>query len=172
FDKVVRRNGIDFSFIDLTDLNLLRESINSKTKLVWLETPTNPTLKIFDIKKIAEICKEKGVICAVDNTFMSPYFQNPLKLGADIVVHSTTKYINGHSDLIGGVAVTSNQDISEKLAFLSNSMGPVASAFDSFLTMRSLKTLAVRMKAHEENAKIIAKELEGHSKVKRVIYPG
>ena len=135
-------------------------------------TPTNPTLKLVDIKKIAAIAKAKGILVAVDNTFMSPYFQRPLELGADIVVHSATKYIGGHSDVVGGIAVTSRQDLAEKLQFLSNSMGGVQGPFDSFMCLRSLKTLPLRMKAHQENAMAIARFLESHPKVEKVIYPG
>ncbi|MCB0364006.1 MAG: cystathionine gamma-synthase [Bdellovibrionaceae bacterium] len=172
FDKVISQFGIEFSYVDLTRPETLETAIRPNTKMVWLETPTNPMLKLVDIKTIADFCRNKGIITAVDNTFMSPYFQNPLALGADIVVHSTTKYINGHSDVVGGVVVTSSDELAEKIAFLSNSMGPVASAFDSFLSMRSLKTLAVRMRAHQENAMAVAKMLEAHPKVEKVLYPG
>lgn len=172
FDKVISKFGIEFSFVDLTKPENLETAVKPNTKMVWMETPTNPMLKLVDIKKISDFCRNKGILSAVDNTFMSPYFQNPLALGADLVVHSTTKYINGHSDVVGGVVVTSSDDLAEKLAFLSNSMGPVASTFDSFLSMRSLKTLAIRMKAHQENASAIAALLENHPKVEKVIYPG
>ncbi|MEN0059154.1 MAG: cystathionine gamma-synthase [Bdellovibrio sp.] len=172
FDKVLRHDGIDFSFVDLTKVENFEKALKPNTKLVWLETPTNPTLKLVDIKRISAIAKAKGVIVAVDNTFMSPYFQRPLELGADIVVHSATKYIGGHSDVVGGVAVTSRADIAEKLAFLSNSMGGVQGAFDSFMCLRSLKTLPLRMQAHQKNAMAIARFLESHSKVEKVIYPG
>lgn len=172
FDKVLRHNGIEFSYVDLTHPENLKSAIKANTKLVWLETPTNPTLKLVDIKKICDMVRGKNITVAVDNTFMSPYFQRPLELGADIVVHSATKYIGGHSDMVGGVAVTANPEIAEKLAFLSNSMGGVGNAFDSFLALRSLKTLPLRMKQHEANAKIIAEFLESHSKVSKVIYPG
>ena len=140
--------------------------------MVWLETPTNPTMKLVDIKKIAIEAKKHGILTAVDNTFMSPYFQRPLLLGADIVVHSVTKYIGGHSDVVGGAAVTNRTDLAEKLQFLTNSMGGIMAAFDSFLCLRSLKTLPLRMKAHEANAMAIAKFLEAHPKVDRVVYPG
>lgn len=172
FDKVVRRRGIDFSFIDFNSPNALENAITPNTKLIWLETPTNPTLKIFDIKAIASIAHAKGLWVAVDNTFMSPYFQNPLKLGADIVVHSATKFINGHSDVVGGAIVVNSDDLAEKIAFLSNSMGPIASPMDSFLALRSLKTLALRMRAHEANAIKVAQALESDPRVDRVIYPG
>ncbi len=172
FDKILRHDGMEFSFVDLTKFENFEKAIKPNTKLVWLETPTNPTLKLVDIKKIAALAKSKGIIVAVDNTFMSPYFQKPLDLGADIVVHSATKYIGGHSDVVGGVAVTSREDIAEKLQFLTNSMGGIQSAFDAFLCLRSLKTLPLRMKAHQENALAVAKFLETHPKVEKVIYPG
>ncbi|MBK9041107.1 MAG: cystathionine gamma-synthase [Bdellovibrionales bacterium] len=172
FDKVIRHFGIEFSYIDLTNPIRFEESIQPNTKLVWLETPTNPMLKLADIGGLTAICKKHNILSAVDNTFMSPYFQNPLALGADMVVHSTTKYISGHSDIVGGVIVTSRDDLAEKLAFLSNSMGPVGSAFDAFLSLRSLKTLAIRMRAHEENARVLANLLESHPKVEKVLYPG
>lgn len=172
FDKVLKNNGIEFSYIDLTKAENFKNAVKPNTKLVWLETPTNPTLKLVDIKAIAAMATQKGVITVVDNTFMSPYFQRPLSLGADIVVHSATKYIGGHSDVVGGVAVTTRSDLAEKLAFLSNSMGGIASAFDAFMCLRSLKTLPLRMKAHEKNAMAIAEFLEAHALVEKVIYPG
>ncbi|HAG91687.1 MAG TPA: cystathionine gamma-synthase [Bdellovibrionales bacterium] len=172
FDKVLRNNGIDFSFVDLSNPENLQSAIRPNTKLVWLETPTNPMLKLIDIEAISKQAKDKNLLVAVDNTFMSPYFQRPLEWGADVVVHSTTKYINGHSDIVGGIVVVERKDLAEKLAFLSNSMGPIASTFDSFMCMRSLKTLPLRMKAHQENAMAVAKFLEDHKKVARVIYPG
>ncbi len=172
FDKILRHNGIEFSFVDLTNHENLKAAIKSNTKMIWIETPTNPTLKLVDIAKAAALAKQKAIISVVDNTFMSPYFQRPLELGADIVMHSTTKFINGHSDVVGGVAVTSNEEMAEKIAFLSNSMGGICSPFDAFLAMRSLKTLAIRMKAHNENGEAIAKFLESHPKVEKVIYPG
>lgn len=172
FDKVMRHFGVEFTYVDLTNPNNLEAAIRPTTKLVWLETPTNPMLKLVDIKKIAEFCRSRKILTAVDNTFMSPYFQRPLSLGADMVVHSTTKYINGHSDVVGGVVVTSSPELAEKIAFMSNSMGPIASPFDSFLSLRSLKTLAVRMRAHQENALAVAKMLEAHPKIAKVVYPG
>jgi len=172
FDKVLKHDGMEFSFVDLTKVENFEKAIKSNTKMVWLETPTNPTLKLVDIKRISAIAKAKGILVAVDNTFMSPYFQRPIELGADIVVHSATKYIGGHSDVVGGVAVTSRQELADKLAFLSNSMGATQSPFDSFMCLRSLKTLPLRMKAHQENAMAIARFLESHPKVEKVIYPG
>lgn len=172
FDKVLKPMGLNFTFIDLTDSQNFLKAVKQETKMVWLETPTNPTLKMADIKTIANLAKDKNILTVVDNTFMSPVFQRPLDLGADIVVHSATKYLGGHSDMIGGIAVTRRNDLAEKLAFLSNSMGAIQSPFDSFLALRSLKTLPIRMKAHEANAMKIAQFLEKHPKVEKVIYPG
>jgi cystathionine gamma-lyase len=172
FDKVLRHDGLEFSYVDLTNPENFKKAITPKTKMVWVETPTNPTLKLTDIRAIAEEAKKHQILVVVDNTFMSPYFQKPLDLGADIVVHSITKYIGGHSDVVGGAAVTSRQDLADRLQFLTNSMGGIQATFDAFLCLRSLKTLPLRMKAHETNAIQIAKLLESHPKVKKVIYPG
>ncbi len=172
FNRVLKNNGLEFSYVDLTNPENFAKTLKPNTKMVWLETPTNPTLKLVDIKKIAKVAAENGVITVVDNTFMSPYFQRPLSLGADVVVHSATKYIGGHSDVVGGIAVTNRQDLAEKLAFLSNSMGGVQGAFDSFMCLRSLKTLPLRMKAHASNAQAVAEFLEAHPKVQKVLYPG
>ncbi|MBC7465500.1 MAG: cystathionine gamma-synthase [Bdellovibrio sp.] len=172
FDKVLRNDGFEFSYVDLTAVENFTKALKPNTKMVWLETPTNPTLKLTDIAAIAAIAKQKNILIVVDNTFMSPYFQRPLELGADIVVHSATKYIGGHSDVVGGIAVTSNPTLAEKMAFLSNSMGGVQGAFDSFLALRSLKTLPLRMKAHAENAMKVANYLETHPLVEKVVYPG
>ena len=172
FDKVLRHDGFEFSYVDLTNPEEFSKAIKPNTKMVWLETPTNPTLKLTDIAAISKIAKQKNILVAVDNTFMSPYFQRPLELGADIVVHSATKYIGGHSDVVGGVAVTSNPQLAERLQFLTNSMGGVQSAFDSYLALRSLKTLPIRMKAHAENAMKVAEYLENHPLVDKVVYPG
>lgn len=172
FDKVLKNKGIQFSYVDLTNPENFKTAIRDNTKLVWLETPTNPTLKLVDVKNIAAAARERGVISVVDNTFMSPVFQRPLELGADLVVHSATKYIGGHSDVVGGVVVTDQDDIAEKMAFLSNSMGGIQSPMDSFLCLRSLKTLAIRMRAHEKNAQAVADFLTQHPKVEKVIYPG
>lgn len=172
FDKVLQHDGLKFSYVDMTNPENFEKAILPNTKMVWLETPTNPTLKLADIKKISAIAKAHKILVAVDNTFMSPYFQTPLTLGADIVVHSATKYIGGHSDVVGGVAVTNNKEIAEKMAFLSNSMGTTMSPFDAFMLLRSLKTLPIRMKSHQENAMVIAQYLEKNPKVSKVIYPG
>lgn len=172
FDKVLRHNGLNFRYLDLTTSSNLIAAITPKTKMIWIETPTNPTLKLSNIKEIATIAKAHQIIVVVDNTFMSPYFQRPLELGADIVMHSSTKYINGHSDAVGGAALTNSSTIAERLAFLSNSMGTIASPFDSFLALRSLKTLAVRMEQHQKNALQVATFLEAHPFVEKVLYPG
>lgn len=172
FDKVLRHNGLQFSFVDLTRPENFENALTPSTKMVWLETPTNPTLKLVDIEAISKIAKKKNVMVVVDNTFMSPFFQRPLELGADIVVHSATKYIGGHSDVVGGVAVTSDEKIAERMAFLSNSMGGIAGPFDSFMCLRSLKTLGVRMEAHQKNAIKVAEYLQSHKMVEKVLYPG
>lgn len=172
FDKVLKNYGIEFDYVDTTNAANVEKALKPNTKLVWLETPTNPMLKISDIAAVAKITQSKKILLAVDNTFMSPVFQRPLELGADLVVHSATKYIGGHSDMVGGAIVTSREDLREKLFFMSNAIGPIASPMDSFLALRSLKTLGVRMRAHEENAKGIAEFLEKHPKIEKVIYPG
>jgi cystathionine gamma-lyase len=172
FDKILRHDGFEFSFVDLTDVANFEKAIKPNTKMVWLETPTNPTLKLTDIAAIVKIAKSKNILVAVDNTFMSPYFQRPLELGADIVVHSATKYIGGHSDMVGGVAVVNDQSIAEKIQFLTNSMGGIQGPFDSYLALRSLKTLPIRMKTHAENGMKVAEYLEKHPMVEKVIYPG
>ncbi len=172
FDKVLRHQGLDFTFTDLTQVSNLEKAIKPNTKLLWLETPTNPTLKLADIKALSAIAKKNNILVVVDNTFMSPYFQKPMELGADIVVHSATKYIGGHSDMVGGVAVMNDPKLAERTQFLSNSMGGIQGPFDSFLALRSLKTLPIRMKAHAENAMKIADFLEAHPMVEKVVYPG
>ena len=172
FDKILRNNGIEMDFVDLRDMDQLKAAIKDNTKMLWIETPTNPMLRLVDIKACTEIAKAKDIITVVDNTFMSPYFQKPISLGADIVMHSSTKFINGHSDVVGGVLVTDREDLAEKIQFLTNSMGGIQATFDSFLCMRSLKTLAVRMKAHQENALAVVDMLKNHPKVDSVIYPG
>lgn len=172
FSRVLANDGIEFNYADLTKIQNVEAALKPNTKMIWLETPTNPTLKLVDIRTICEMAKKKNILVAVDNTFMSPFFQRPIELGADIVVHSATKYIGGHSDMIGGIAVTNKAEIAERLAFLSNSMGAIQSPFDSFLALRSLKTLPLRMKAHAENAMKVAQFLENHAQVEKVIYPG
>jgi cystathionine beta-lyase/cystathionine gamma-synthase len=164
--------NISFTFTDFTDLMSISDSFTPSTKIVWIETPTNPTLKIFDIKEISLLSHANNAISVVDNTFASPYFQKPLLLGADIVVHSTTKYINGHSDIIGGAVVLNNEELYKKILLAQKSIGAVPSPFDSWLTLRGLKTLAIRMQQHEKNAFQIARFLEKHSKVEKVFFPG
>ncbi|MDR1762458.1 MAG: PLP-dependent aspartate aminotransferase family protein [Dysgonamonadaceae bacterium] len=165
-------NYLSVSYIDLTDLELFRRSIRPETKMLWIESPTNPLIKICDIRALAEIAHSKGIIVVVDNTFMSPYFQQPAALGADIILHSTTKYIGGHSDVLGGAIMTSDDALYEKLKAAQNNCGAVLPPFDCYLNMRGIKTLAVRMEQHQKNALRIAEFLENHPKVKRVLYPG
>ncbi|KAJ3230221.1 hypothetical protein HDU78_008529 [Chytriomyces hyalinus] len=173
FTKVAASNGVDVSFVDMNDPNNILKHIKPNTRMIWIETPTNPTLRLVDIAAVAKIAHSRpDLLLVVDNTFMSPYFQNPLTLGADIVVHSVTKYINGHSDVVGGVAITNSEAIFEKLRFLQNSIGGVPSPFDCFLANRGLKTLHIRMRQHQENALAVAKHLESSPHVERVIYPG
>lgn len=172
FDQVFKKKGIEFSFVDLSDLNKARAAFRPQTKLLWMESPTNPMLKILNLTALCELGKEKGAITVVDNTFMSPYFQKPLLLGSDLVVHSVTKYMNGHSDVVGGVLVTQREDLYQALKFLQNAVGGVPAPMDCFLVMRGLKTLHVRMERHAQNAIQIATFLESHARVERVIYPG
>lgn len=172
FDKVFRNHGIDFTFVDLSDLKQVEAAFKPNTKLLWMETPTNPMLKILDIASLCAMTKARGALAVVDNTFMSSYFQKPLALGADIVVHSVTKYMNGHSDVVGGILVTNSSELHAKLKFLQNAVGAVPAPMDCFLVMRGLKTLHVRMERHAQNAMVIARHLENHPKIDRVIYPG
>lgn len=163
----------EFHFVDTTNLKTFEDAVNKiKPALVWIETPTNPLLKISDIKSIASLAKKAKALTVVDNTFMSPFFQNPLDLGADLVIHSMTKFINGHSDVVGGAMMMNSTELRDKLFYLQNAIGPSQSPFDSWLVLRGIKTLAIRMKAHEKNATTIANFLENHPKVDRVIYPG
>ena len=164
--------NIKFSFTDFTDLKSISDAFTSSTKMVWIETPTNPTLKIFDIEEISKLSHKKNALVVVDNTFASPYFQKPLLCGADIVVHSTTKYINGHSDIIGGAVVLNNEALYKKIQLAQKSIGAIPSPFDSWLTLRGLKTLAVRMQQHEKNAFMVARFLEKHPAVEKVYFPG
>lgn len=174
FEKVRKRSAnLHIEFVDLTDTNNLKQAIKAKTRMIWVETPTNPMLKLMDLAALAKIAKEKNIITVADNTFATPFIQRPLELGFDIVVHSATKYLNGHSDMIGGIAIVGErQDLAEQLGFLQNSVGAIASPFDSFLALRGLKTLAVRMERHCANALELAMWLEKHAKVACVIYPG
>ena len=174
FEGVRRRSaGLDFDWVDLSDLGRFEAAIRPETKMVWIETPTNPLLKLVDIAAVAEIARRRGLIVVVDNTFSSPILQRPLEHGAHIVVHSATKYLNGHSDMVGGmVVVGDDEELAERIAYLQNAVGAVQGPFDSFLALRGLKTLHLRMKAHCENAQAIAEFLQGHEAVQEVIYPG
>jgi cystathionine gamma-lyase len=170
FDKVYTHLSV--SYIDLNDLSLLEASIRPETKLVWIESPTNPLIKICDIAAVAEIAHRHGIIVVVDNTFLSPYFMKPATLGADVIVHSTTKYIGGHSDVLGGAVLMSDDGLFDKLKAVQNNCGAVLSPFDSYLNMRGIKTLSIRMEQHQRNAFAVARFLESHPRVKRVLYPG
>ena len=172
FERVFKQQGIEFSYVDMADPNNLAKAMRKNTRLVWVETPSNPLLKVVDISKAAEIAHASKALLAVDNTFMSPYFQRPIALGADLVMHSTTKYINGHSDLVGGVLITDDEALAERLKFMSNAVGGIQSTFDAYMCLRSLKTLAVRMRAHESNALAVARFLESHPKIAAVRFTG
>ncbi|MET3523289.1 cystathionine gamma-synthase [Mesorhizobium abyssinicae] len=173
-ERVRKRSaGLQVSFADFTDLAAVEAAIRPETKLLWVETPTNPLLRIVDLEAVAALAKRKGLLTVADNTFCSPYIQRPLELGIDIVVHSTTKYLNGHSDMVGGVAVVGdNQDLADRLKFLQNAIGAISGPFDSFLALRGIKTLALRMERHSANGLKIAEWLESRNDVRRVIYPG
>ncbi|MDR2383292.1 MAG: PLP-dependent aspartate aminotransferase family protein [Prevotellaceae bacterium] len=170
FDKVY--TNLSVSYIDLNDLALFEATIRPETKIVWVESPTNPLTKICDIAAVAKIAHQHGLILVVDNTFLSPYFMKPASLGADIIVHSTTKYIGGHSDVLGGAVLMSDDDLYEKVKAIQNNCGAVLSPFDSYLNMRGIKTLSVRMEQHQRNAFAIARFLEAHPKVNKTLYPG
>lgn len=172
FEKVYRRFGIDFTYVDARNLDAVESSVQKNTKLIWIETPTNPLLRLADIEAIARLAKNKGVKLAVDNTFASAYFQRPLELGADIVIHSTTKYISGHSDIIGGAVLTSCDRLYEDLQFNLNAVGAVPGPVDCFLVLRGLKTLSLRLREHERNATAVAHFLAKHPAVEKVYYPG
>jgi cystathionine gamma-lyase len=174
FDKVRTRSaGLRVSYVDLADVSAIEAAIEPRTRMVWVETPTNPLLRLADLEAIAALCKKRGLIAAADNTFASPYIQRPLEFGFDAVMHSTTKYIGGHSDVVGGALVVGeNAELRDKITFLQNAIGSVASPFDSFLTLRGMKTLALRMQRHCENGQAIAEWLEARKDVARVIYPG
>jgi cystathionine gamma-lyase len=174
FERVRRRSaGLEFSYVDLNDPAALKAALRPNTRMIWAETPTNPLLKLVDLAKVAAFAKKHDLIFAVDNTFSSPMLQRPIEFGADVVMHSATKYLNGHSDMVGGMLVVGdNRDLEERIAFLQNAVGGVQGPFDSFLALRGLKTLHLRMQAHCANAGELAKWLEAHPKVERVLYPG
>ena len=172
FDRVWKRHGIEFSFVDCTDSAGVEAAFKPQTRLVWLETPTNPLMQLADIRDISARARRRGIPVAVDNTFMTPYFQRPLELGADVVMHSVTKYLNGHSDMVGGALVTRDEGLAEKLRFLQNASGAVPGPMDCWLALRGTKTLAVRMDRHDANARALAEFLQGHAHVSRVFFPG
>ena len=172
FARVFSKMGIQFSFINMRDLKLVEKTITSKTKMIWIETPSNPLLNIVDLKAVIAIAKKKKILTVVDNTFLSPYFQKPFEFGADVVVHSTTKSINGHSDVVGGAIIYRDKELEEKGRFFVNALGVSEAPFDAWLVLRGVKTLAYRMEAHQANAIALANFLENHKNVKKVYYPG
>ncbi len=172
FDQVFSSWGIDFHFIHMRDSNTLRKALTKKTKMIWIETPSNPLLNIVDLEAVIALARKKDILTVVDNTFLSPYFQKPFEFGADMVMHSTTKYLNGHSDVVGGALVYGNKDLERKGRFLINTLGVSQAPFDAWLVLRGVKTLAQRMEAHQANARTIAQFLEKHKSVKKVYYPG
>ncbi len=172
FEQVLKNFGLDFSYVDTTEATKVEEVLRDHTRMVFIEIPTNPLMVIADLEGIAELSRKRGLRLVVDNTFMSPYFLRPIEFGADVVVHSTTKYLNGHSDSIGGVVITRRAEDSQLIGFLQNAVGAIISPFDSFLVLRGIKTLAVRMRQHDENGRQVADFLNNHPKVQKVYYPG
>ena len=172
FDKVLRKFGVEFSYVDAREPQNVEEATKAETRMVFVETPTNPVMSLIDIRAVSEITRRRGLRLVVDNTFMSPYFQRPLELGADIVVHSTTKYLNGHSDSVGGAVILNDEEDIRAMAFIQNAAGAIISPMDAWLVMRGTKTLAVRMRQHDENGRIVAQFLSEHPSVKKVYYPG
>jgi cystathionine beta-lyase/cystathionine gamma-synthase len=172
FERVMRGFGLDFSYVDTTESIHVENALRDNTQMIFLETPTNPIMAVADLEGIGKLAEANDIRLVVDNTFMSPYFLRPIEWGADIVVHSTTKYLNGHSDSIGGVAVTARTEDAEQIGFLQNAVGAILSPFDSFLIMRGIKTLSVRMRQHDENGRRVAAFLDEHPKVQKVYYPG
>ncbi|UCH84578.1 MAG: PLP-dependent transferase [Candidatus Latescibacterota bacterium] len=171
-DTILSQYGLRFKFVDTSNLDVVKQAVTENTKLVFVETPTNPLLHLTDIQTVASLAHSSGALVAVDNTFMSPYFQNPLELGADVVVHSSTKFLNGHSDMVGGVVVVNDEALAERFRYIQNSVGAVPGPFDCFLALRGTKTLALRMRQHEANARHLAGWLSKHSSVTRLYYPG
>jgi cystathionine gamma-lyase/cystathionine beta-lyase/cystathionine gamma-lyase/homocysteine desulfhydrase len=172
FDKVLKKFGLDFSYVDTREPQNVEDAARTETRMVFVETPTNPVMSLTDLSAVAEITNRRGIRLVVDNTFMSPYFQRPLELGANIVVHSTTKYLNGHSDSVGGAVILNDEEDAGQIQFIQNAAGAILSPMDSWLVMRGTKTLAVRMRQHDENGRQIAHYLSEHPKVKKVYYPG
>ncbi|HSE38557.1 MAG TPA: cystathionine gamma-synthase [Blastocatellia bacterium] len=172
FDKVLRNFGLEFSYVDAREPSNVEEVVRAETRMVFIETPTNPVMSLVDIRAVSEITRRRGIRLVVDNTFMSPYFQRPLELGADIVVHSTTKYLNGHSDGVGGAVILNDEEDIARMAFIQNAAGAILSPMDSWLVMRGTKTLAVRMRQHDENGRLVAQFLAEHPRVQKIYYPG
>jgi len=172
FNQLLVNYGLEFSYVNTSDLRAVEKTIRKQTRYLWVETPTNPLMALTDISAVSEIAHRRGVEVVVDNTFMSPYFQRPIELGADMVMHSTTKFLNGHSDGLGGVIVCSKKEQAETLAFIQKSAGGIMSPFEAWLVLRGVKTLAVRMEKHDENGRAMAEFLSGHKRVKKVFYPG
>jgi cystathionine beta-lyase/cystathionine gamma-synthase len=172
FNQLLVNYGLEFSYVNTSDVRAVEKAIRKQTRYLWVETPTNPLMALTDISAVSEVAHRRGVEVVVDNTFMSPYFQRPLELGADMVMHSTTKFLNGHSDGLGGVIVCSKKEQAEKLAFIQKSAGGIMSPFEAWLVLRGVKTLAVRMEKHDENGRAVAEFLSGHKRVKKVFYPG
>ena len=172
FDRILRNFGLEFSYVDAREPSNVEEAARAETRMVFIETPTNPVMSLVDIRAVSEITRRRGIRLVVDNTFMSPFFQRPLEMGADIVVHSTTKYLNGHSDSIGGAVILNDEEDISRMAFIQNAAGAILSPMDSWLVMRGTKTLAVRMRQHDENGRIVAQFLSEHPRIQKVYYPG
>ncbi len=172
FSKVLEGFGLSFSYVDTSRIEMIEAAIGSRTRMVYIETPTNPMMTLTDIEATADLCRRRGLISVVDNTFLTPCLQSPIRLGADIVVHSTTKYLNGHSDSVGGAAILAREDHAERIKFVQNSAGAILSPFDSWLVLRGIKTLPMRMRTHDQSGRVVARHLDGHRKVARVYYPG
>jgi cystathionine gamma-lyase len=172
FERVFRDFGLDFTYVDVADTSAVDGAVRTETRMLWVETPTNPLLKVCDLTALGALAKKRGVILAVDNTFLSPYFQTPIDFGADLVVHSTTKFLGGHSDVVGGAVVTSRSDLAERIGFCQNAVGAVPGPWDCWLVLRGLKTLALRMERHTFNAQRIAELLQADRRVEKVLYPG
>src|SRR6059036_879371 len=172
FEEVLREYGLQFSYVDARNVENVEKAVRKNTRMLWMETPTNPLMKLVDIRAVATVARKTGAVLVVDNTFMSPFFQNPLQLGADIVVHSTTKYLGGHSDLIGGATITKDEDVHSSLKYLQNAVGAVPGPLDCYLVLRGIKTLAVRMDRHSYNARVVSELLTKQPKVEKVNYPG
>jgi cystathionine beta-lyase/cystathionine gamma-synthase len=172
FERVFRDLGIDFSYVDMRDPDGIAKVRKPSTRMIYAETPTNPLMQIVDLKAVAAVARRDGLLMVVDNTFLTPYFQRPLELGADLVVHSTTKYLNGHCDMVGGLVITGRDDLAERLGFLQNAIGSVPGPFDCWLALRGVKTLALRMERHAASAMTVARHISGNSKIRKVLYPG